>query len=120
MADSIDVDTTRDGAAAGRVEEEEDPHSRQVFDLNWSNDGSVLAAGIERQVIMLDMKQVLQTAPETLLELSEARLTDATAQARAVSGGLGGSALPVPPSRAKPDMKYQKNGAFDASTAAKK
>lgn len=56
--------------------EEEDPHSRQVFDLNWANDGSVLAAGIERQVIMLDMKEILQTAPETLLEMSEARLSE--------------------------------------------
>ena len=44
---------------AGRVEDEEDPHSRQVFDLNWANDGSVLAAGIERHVVMLDMKQIL-------------------------------------------------------------
>jgi len=61
---------------AGRVEDEEDPHSRQVFDLNWANDGSVLAAGIERHVIMLDMKQILQTAPETLLEMSEARLSE--------------------------------------------
>ena len=71
-----DVEMADDTTAAGRVEEEEDPHSRQVFDLNWSNDGSVLAAGIERQVVMLDMKQILQTAPETLLEMSEARLSE--------------------------------------------
>ena len=71
-----DVEMADDTTQPGRVEEEEDPHSRQVFDLNWANDGSVLAAGIERQVVMLDMKQILQTAPETLLEMSEARLSE--------------------------------------------
>jgi hypothetical protein len=71
-----DVEMADDTTAAGRVEEEEDPHSRQVFDLNWSNDGSALAAGIERQVVRLDMKKILQTAPETLLEMSEARLSE--------------------------------------------
>ena len=35
---------------------EEDPLSKQVFDLNWSSEGAVIAAGIEKQVVILDVR----------------------------------------------------------------
>lgn len=35
---------------------EEDPLSKQVFDLNWSSEGAVIAAGIEKQVVILDIR----------------------------------------------------------------
>ena len=38
-----------DDTTCGRGDEvdDDDPHCKQVFDLNWSPDGTVLAAGIE-------------------------------------------------------------------------
>lgn len=47
---------------------EDDPHCKQVFDLNWSCDGTVVAAGIEKYVIMLDVPQILSTTIETLVK----------------------------------------------------
>jgi len=47
--------------------EEEEMNYKAVFDLNWSHDGSVIAAGIEKQVIMLDINQLFSTPIESLL-----------------------------------------------------
>ena len=30
-----------------------------MFDINWSSDGTVVAAGFEKSVVMLDMRQIL-------------------------------------------------------------
>lgn len=38
---------------------EEDPDSKAVFDINWSCDGTVVAAGMEKNVVMLDMRKIL-------------------------------------------------------------
>ena len=53
---------------------EDDPHCKQVFDLNWSCDGTVLAAGIEKYVVMLDMRQILSTTIETLVKQGQQAL----------------------------------------------
>ena len=47
--------------------EEEEMNYKAVFDLNWSHDGSVIAAGIEKQVVMLDINQLFSTPIESLL-----------------------------------------------------
>lgn len=30
-----------------------------IFDINWSSDGTVVAAGYEKNVVMLDMRKIL-------------------------------------------------------------
>ena len=30
-----------------------------IFDINWSNDGQAIAAGYEKNVVMLDMRKIL-------------------------------------------------------------
>jgi hypothetical protein len=47
--------------------EDEDLNSKAVFDLNWSHDGTVIAAGIEKQVLMLDINQIFSTPIESLI-----------------------------------------------------
>jgi phosphopantetheinyl transferase len=47
--------------------EDEDLNCKAVFDLNWSHDGTVIAAGIEKQVVMLDINQIFSTPIESLL-----------------------------------------------------
>jgi hypothetical protein len=32
-----------------------------VFDINWSCDGTIVAAGFEKSVVMLDMRKILST-----------------------------------------------------------
>lgn len=36
-----------------------DPNIKGVFDINWSTDGTVIAAGIYKSVVMLDMRKIL-------------------------------------------------------------
>lgn len=43
---------------------EEDPDSKAVFDINWSCDGTVVAAGMEKNVVMLDMRKILSQSQE--------------------------------------------------------
>lgn len=56
------------------VELEDDPDSKAVFDINWSCDGTVVAAGMEKNVVMLDMRKILsqsdQNAPGNALASS--------------------------------------------------
>lgn len=33
--------------------------NKAVFDINWSSDGTVVAAGFEKSVVMLDMRKIL-------------------------------------------------------------
>ena len=33
--------------------------SYDIFDINWSNDGTVIAAGFEKNVVMLDIRKIL-------------------------------------------------------------
>jgi len=47
--------------------EEEDINCKAEFNLNWSHDGTVIAAGIEKQVMMLDLKQIFSPPFESLL-----------------------------------------------------
>ena len=30
-----------------------------IFDINWSSDGTVIAAGFEKNVVMLDIRKIL-------------------------------------------------------------
>jgi len=39
---------------------------RAVFDLNWSSDGNLLAAGLEKNVVILDMRKILSCSIESL------------------------------------------------------
>jgi hypothetical protein len=39
-----------------------------VFDINWSNDGTVVAAGFEKSVVMLDMRKILSTPVDQLMK----------------------------------------------------
>lgn len=39
---------------------------RAVFDLNWSSDGTLLAAGLEKNVVILDMRKILSCSIESL------------------------------------------------------
>ena len=43
---------------------EEDPDSKAVFDINWSCDGTVVAAGMEKNVVMLDMRKILSQSEQ--------------------------------------------------------
>ena len=42
------------------------PNSQAVFDINWSHDGTVVAAGFEKSVIMLDMNKIFKMSPQSL------------------------------------------------------
>ena len=35
-----------------------DANSKAVFDINWSSDGTVVAAGFQKSVVMIDMKKL--------------------------------------------------------------
>lgn len=43
---------------------DDDPESKAVFDINWSCDGTVVAAGIEKNVVMLDMRKILSQSEQ--------------------------------------------------------
>jgi WD40 repeat protein len=43
--------------------------SKAVFDINWSADGMLIAAGFEKSVVMLDMRKIL-SEPVTALKSS--------------------------------------------------
>ena len=45
---------------------EEDPNCNAVQDVNWSHDGTVIGAAIEKNVVMLDMRSVIATPIEVL------------------------------------------------------
>jgi hypothetical protein len=38
-----------------------------IFDINWSNDGTVIAAGFEKSVVMLDMRKILSQNVESII-----------------------------------------------------
>ena len=54
-----------DGQAAQQTLED-DPNCNAVQDVNWSHDGSVVGAAIEKNVIMLDMRAIISTPIEAL------------------------------------------------------
>jgi len=39
----------------------------EIIDINWSNDGTMLAAGFEKSLVLLDMRKILSTPVEQLL-----------------------------------------------------
>ena len=43
-----------------------DPNSKAIFDINWSYDGTVVAAGFEKSVVMLDMRRILSQSSDGL------------------------------------------------------
>ena len=45
---------------------EEDPNCNAVQDVNWSHDGTVIGAAIEKNVVMLDMRSIIATPIEVL------------------------------------------------------
>ena len=47
---------------------DDDPESKAVFDINWSCDGTIVAAGMEKNVVMLDMRKILSQAELTSTE----------------------------------------------------
>lgn len=48
-------------------ENDVDPNSKAIFDINWSYDGTVVAAGFEKSVVMLDLKKILSIPMENLI-----------------------------------------------------
>jgi WD40 repeat protein len=40
----------------------------EITDINWSNDGTLVAAGCEKTLVMLDMKKILSQSVESLLQ----------------------------------------------------
>ena len=69
---------------------EEDPDSKAVFDINWSCDGAVVAAGMEKNVVMLDMRRILsqseQGAPSNVIAGSSESVKMKSNQKSAVNG----------------------------------
>ena len=69
---------------------EEDPDSKAVFDINWSCDGAVVAAGMEKNVVMLDMRKILsqseQGAPSNVIAGSSESVKMKMNQKSAVNG----------------------------------
>ena len=47
------------------VNQEKEPI--EIIDINWSNDGTMLAAGFEKSLVLLDMRKILSTPVEHLL-----------------------------------------------------
>lgn len=39
----------------------------EVFDINWSFDGTMIAAGLDKSVVILDMSKILANPAETFL-----------------------------------------------------
>lgn len=40
-------------------EDQEEKEQFNIFDINWSGDGTVLAAGYGKSVVMLDLRKIL-------------------------------------------------------------
>ena len=45
----------------------------EVFDIGWSSDGTVVAAGLQRSILLLDMSKILQKPLESLIPISDPR-----------------------------------------------
>ena len=39
----------------------------EIIDINWSNDGTMIAAGFEKSLVLLDMRKILSTSVESLV-----------------------------------------------------
>jgi len=39
----------------------------EIIDLNWSSDGTMVAAGYDKSLLLLDMKKILSSPAEVLL-----------------------------------------------------
>lgn len=42
---------------------EYEANAKAVFDINWSSDGTIVAAGLEKSVVMVDMRKILLDHP---------------------------------------------------------
>lgn len=43
----------------------------EIIDINWSNDGTMIAAGFEKSLVLLDMRKILSTSVEDLVMQSQ-------------------------------------------------
>jgi hypothetical protein len=39
----------------------------EIIDINWSNDGTMIAAGFEKSLVLLDMRKILSTSVDNLV-----------------------------------------------------
>lgn len=39
----------------------------EIIDINWSNDGTMIAAGFEKSIVLLDMRKILSTSVDNLV-----------------------------------------------------
>jgi WD40 repeat protein len=39
----------------------------EIIDINWSSDGTMIAAGFEKSLVLLDMRKILSTSVENLV-----------------------------------------------------
>lgn len=39
----------------------------EIIDLNWSHDGTMVAAGYDKSLLLLDMKKILSQSVENLV-----------------------------------------------------
>lgn len=50
------------------VEMNEHEHEpMEIIDINWSSDGTMIAAGFEKSLVLLDMRKILSTSVENLV-----------------------------------------------------
>lgn len=40
--------------------------NKAIFDINWSHDGTTVAAGFESNVVILNMRRLLSVSPEAV------------------------------------------------------
>jgi WD40 repeat protein len=62
---SFGSNTLEKGQDELMVNQEKEPI--EIIDINWSNDGTMLAAGFEKSLVLLDMRKILSTPVEHLL-----------------------------------------------------
>ena len=51
------------------IDHEQEP--MEIIDINWSNDGTMIAAGFEKSLVLLDMRKILSTSVQNLVMSSQ-------------------------------------------------
>ena len=44
-----------------------DPNGNSVQDINWSNDGTVIAAAIKKNLILMDLRDIISTPIDNMI-----------------------------------------------------